>query len=197
MPRPRNPELPRMLLEAARTMLVQQGQPSFSLRSLSAEVGYTLTAIYRCYADRAALLRALQLHLFGELNSYVVPPPGISAYDAVLHGGRKFVEWAMAHPAEYLFMFNSYDPSVLLSPSEARTAQTGMHMFAELLRLAHRNGEVALDAPDIVAVQLIASLHGLVSLSLTGRLANTPGGDLRAYFDTHVEAQLRGLLPRR
>ena len=196
MPRPKNPRLPAMLLEAARELLVQHNHPGFSLRALSAHVGYTLTAVYRCYENRGALLRALQLHLFTELNSFTVPPPGLTAYDAVLHSGRKFVEWAVAHPAEYLFMFSNYDPEVLLSGKDARTAQAGLHMLVELLRLARRNGEVTIDEPEAAAVQLITSLHGIVSLSLTGRLAGTVGEDLLGFFDTHVEAQLRSLIPR-
>jgi AcrR family transcriptional regulator len=196
MPRPKNPKLPTMLLQAARELLVEHGHPGFSLRAVSAHVGYTLTAVYRCYENRGALLRALQLHLFAELNSFTVPPPGGSAYDAVLHSGRKFVEWAVSHPAEYLFMFSNYDPELLLSDVDARTAQAGLRMLVELLRLASANGEVTIKEPEVAAVQLITSLHGVVSMSLTGRLADTPGADLLEFFDAHVEAQLRSLIPR-
>ncbi len=164
------------------------------MRELSAHVGYALTAVYRCYENRGALLRALQLTLFAELNGFTMPPPGGTAYEAVRHSGRKFVEWAADHPAEYLFMFSNYDPQVLLSESDARVAQAGLHMLAQLLKLARDNDEIDIKDPKAAAVQLITSLHGLVSLSITGRLANTPGDDLRKFFDDHAEAQLRTLL---
>ena len=67
MPRPQNPELRDALLTAAIQLLDANG-PEFSLRALADSVGYTVTAVYRCYANRSALLTAMQLELFDQLG---------------------------------------------------------------------------------------------------------------------------------
>lgn len=190
MPRPRNEKLPQMLLDAARELLVKHGTPTFSLRELSQHVGYTLTAVYRCFDNRAALLRALQLELFEELNAHTRPSMSLPPQDAIRSSGRMFVQWAIDHRAEYLFMFSSYDDAALLSDDDAAIAQGNMHLLAQYLEFHKNQGTLHVDDPAAAAVVLITNLHGVVSLSLTGRLNRTPGENLLEFFDAHLEPQL-------
>ncbi len=67
MPRPPNPELPKMLLNTALRLLDERGNADFSMRELAQLNDYAVTAVYRCYESRAGLLRKMQIHLFGEL----------------------------------------------------------------------------------------------------------------------------------
>lgn len=186
MPRPANTALPELLLEAARQLLVERGRADFSVRQLCQRVGYSLTAVYRCYENRAALLRALQLRLFSELNAHCVPTASDGAVSGLREAGGRFIEWAAEHPAEYLFMFSDQEPDLLLSSPEDRArAQAGIAGITMLLSAAKAAGQIDIDDPNVVAIQLLAELHGLASLALTGRLVGTVGEDPRAFITAH------------
>lgn len=186
MPRPKNEELPEALLNAARQMLVERGGPHFSMRELAAEVGYTLTAIYRCFDNRAALLRQLMLKLFAEFNAHCIPPMDDGPRAAIRDAGRRFVEWAVAHPSEYLFMFSEYGAeSLLVDDEDVALARAGLEGTVLLLSAAQAAGELELEDPEATAIHVLTHLHGLCSLSLTGRLKGTIADDPLAFFFAH------------
>ena len=124
MPRPINPRLRDDLLDAAILLLERQG-PSFSVRDLSAEIDYSATAVYRCFASRGDLLKAVQVRLFVELVTELMPPsPCDEAVSAqILDLGRRFVVWGVDHPVRYTFMFQNVDPDALLDEHERNIAR--------------------------------------------------------------------------
>tara|TARA_R110002096_G_scaffold436100_1_gene667643 strand:- start:3537 stop:4139 length:603 start_codon:yes stop_codon:yes gene_type:complete len=195
MPRPRNPELPTLLLAAAEELLVKKGGPHFSLRELSARVGYTLTAVYRCFENRAALLRQLNLRLFSEFNSYCVPPLDSGPLEATRMAGRRFVQWAVEHPTQYLFMFSEYgSDSLLTSPEEKATARIGLVGITTLLRMSKQIGQIDIEDPEATAIELLCYLHGLASLALSGRLEGTPGNDALEFLEANSTRMINRLL---
>jgi len=195
MPRPRNQELPALLLAAAEELLVKNGGPNFSMRELSARVGYTLTAVYRCFDNRAALLRQLTLRFFSEFNAYCVPPLDSGPLEATRMAGRRFVEWAVEHPTQYLFMFSEYgSDSLLTSQQEKSTARLGLVGITTLLRMSKQMGQIDIEDPEATAIELLCYLHGLASLSLSGRLEGTPGGDAMEFLEANSTRMINRLL---
>lgn len=195
MPRPRNQELPALLLAAAEELLVEKGGPYFSMRELSARVGYTLTAVYRCFDNRAALLRKLTLRFFSEFNSYCVPPLDSGPLEATRMAGGRFVQWAVEHPTQYLFMFSEYgSDSLLTSPQERATARIGLVGITTLLQMSKQMGQIDIEDPEATAVELLCYLHGLASLSLSGRLEGTSGEDPMAFLEANSTRMINRLL---
>ncbi len=195
MSRPTNEQLPELLIEAARALLVERGDATFSVRELCQRVGYSLTAVYRCFENRAAVLRQLQLTLFTEFNAYCVPSSADGPLDAVRLAGRRFVSWAVAHPSEYLFMFSDYRvESRLFDQRDVDAARSGLQGITFLLTAANAAGEIHIEHPEVVAIQLLSHLHGFVTLSLTGRLQGTPGADTEAFIAEHADTFVHRLL---
>jgi len=165
-------------------MLDESGGPTFSMRALAKREGYAVTAVYRCFPSRGALLKAMQLHLFTEL-------PGALALEelgerpiseALQELGVRFVSWAMAHPVRYRFMFLTEEPDALLSPEEQALARAPLIALAGVLTAAPlRSG---LD-PHAAATWLFAGLHGLISLHLQARLDPAIVPDPTAFVRVH------------
>ena len=150
-------------------MLDEAGAPSFSMRALAKREGYAVTAVYRCFPSRGALLKAMQLQLFTELPGALAlaelgqrPIP-----DALQELGLRFVRWAMAHPARYRFMFLNDEPDALLTDEEQALARAPLVALAQMLAAAPLRTGLE---PRAAATWLFASLHGLITLHLQARL---------------------------
>ena len=172
MPRPQNPELRDALLTAAIQLLDANG-PDFSLRALADSVGYTVTAVYRCYANRSALLTAMQLELFDQLGVALFSnrfddEQEVSIRIGML--GEQFLSWAMRHPKRYQFMFTSTDPETLLSGADRMRAQAPLQMLATLLQHGIERGELRAHDAKTTAVFLFSAIHGFASLCCAHRL---------------------------
>ncbi len=184
MPRSRDPKLPQRLLQQALSLLDQEGGPTFTMRALAKREGYAVTAVYRCFPSRGALLKAMQLHLFATLpEALVLQDLGRQPISEALHVlGVRFVSWAMAHPARYRFMFLSDEPDALLTAEEQALARAPLTVLADILAAAPlRPG---LD-PHAAATWLFAGVHGLIALHLHARLDPAEVPDPAEFIRVH------------
>jgi AcrR family transcriptional regulator len=184
MPRPVNPNLQTDLLDAAIALLESKG-PAFSMRDLSRAIGYSTTAVYRCFANRADLLRAMQLRLFEELSVDLMRPatPG-PLVPQITALGAAFVSWGVANPVRYEFMFHNAQPEASLDAAERQLVMSPLWALEALLEAAVATGELVELDPKTVALMMFSSVHGLVSLHLAHRLEGAASeGPVAVYGD--------------
>lgn len=184
MPRPQNPELRTRLIAAAIDLLDANGS-DFSMRTLADSVGYTVTAVYRCFANREALLSAMQLELFDrlhlELSGFVASHDGdIAALIGTL--AEQFLAWAITHPVRYSFMFIASDAEVLLTGEDRARAQAPLLMLSALLQQGMASGELRVQDPKMTAILLFSSIHGFASLYCAHRLEGLLEGSPQEAF---------------
>jgi AcrR family transcriptional regulator len=93
------------LLEAARGLANEQSIDSITLREVARRAGVSHAAPYHHFADKRALLKALALEAFKELlqvqQAQIQPDPNATLYNI----GLSYVQFALAHPTEFGFMF--------------------------------------------------------------------------------------------
>lgn len=196
MPRPHNQTLARDLLRSAKSLLEEAGGTDFSMRELSHRVGYSVTAVYRCYADRSDLLKALQIDLFETLSVQLVEEQqsGQSSRSQIRQMGRDFLCWAVAHPAQYRFMFHATEPGALLEGPEQALARMPLTYVKSLIEAANARGDMWVEDPESMATMLFSTLHGLVSLHLSQRLNPAHVPDPIAFYDRYASFWLESLL---
>ena len=196
MPRSPNPRLRADLLSSAVRLLDARGGPSFSMKELCAEVDYSVTAAYRVFRSRADLLRALQLHLFTELFTDLAGGEVSScARTETRLLGRRFLVWAVDHPARYRFMFHNTEAEALLSASDQVLARAPLQYLESVLERGRSAGVFSVADPGSTALLLFASLHGLASLHLSERLDRSRVPDLIAFYDRWADHWLAVLTP--
>jgi len=94
------------VVAAARRLIARHGAGALSMQAVGDEVGVRAPSLYKRFADRAALLTAVERQLFAELGARledaagVAPPP--EALRAIALAYRAF---ACAHPRGYELMF--------------------------------------------------------------------------------------------
>lgn len=144
----RDAELNReRLLSAAASVLLRDG-PNVPLATIASTAGVGIGTLYRSYADRAALLRALQLRAYGFLNQILdeVETQPLSGLDAV----GQFLTRTLAIGEQLVLPLHGAPPLVTAEAVRARQAiNRRLERFLERGR-AERGIRAAVNATDII-----------------------------------------------
>src|SRR5919198_258034 len=99
-------ETRRQILEAARQMFVEQGFEATTMRSIASKVGYTATAVYHHFRDKAALVAELCAVDFRALTDALRKAGAlVDPLERLARMGEAYVEFGLTHPMQYQFMF--------------------------------------------------------------------------------------------
>lgn len=206
----------------AREQMRKDGSAGISLRGIAAELGLTVTALYRYYAGRDDLITALILDGFNAQADALEAARDQHALGD--HAGQilamllTYRQWALDHAADYQLLYGNpipgYDaPRELTVPAASRNLTT---MVIALLD-AHQAGALTLPPevanppaqiaahiaslppaqgvpPAIVYLGVIgwARIHGMIALEMHG---HTPPvvGDAEAFYRAEVVALMRAM----
>ncbi|HEY8374509.1 MAG TPA: TetR/AcrR family transcriptional regulator [Pseudonocardiaceae bacterium] len=104
-------ETEREIRTQARTLLVERGRESVTLRAIARELGITAPALYRYYGSREELLQAvcedIACDLADALRTAIEEHPEDQVTERVYAACREFRRWALAHPHEFALVFAS------------------------------------------------------------------------------------------
>lgn len=173
-------ELRDLILEASKGILLKSGKEGLSIRKIAAEIEYSPATIYLYYTDKDAILHDLMERGFEQLGHYMLPcwsesDPGKRIWMI----GQAYVRFAMDHKDWYDLMFNSASPMKHIEKCK-EDWDAGVQMFdtlVETCRLYVETSHRKHLKPEILALQLWASVHGLVNLAQTERLDIVRSGD--------------------
>ncbi|MDX2005544.1 MAG: TetR/AcrR family transcriptional regulator [Meiothermus sp.] len=172
---------PQAILEAALELLEQEGSAALSMRNLAERLGVRAPSLYRHYADKEALERALSEQAAIILRRHIgqAAQQG-SGRQAVLAAGRAYLEFARRHPELYALLTEKVG-----LPS---TPGAGKDLWGLVLSLV---GNVTGNPDDTAAaVALWSLLHGFAVLERSGMFGPSgPQGGL----ERGLEALLGGL----
>lgn len=171
-------DLPRALLEAAQR-LIERGEP-LTLRAAAQAAGVSVAAPYRHFADREALLAAVQAQGFRELarrtdEARRAARTPINSLTAV---GLAYVEFAADHAAIYRLMFGP-ECDKANHPELMAAGHAALSVLVEAVAACKAAGLVKGDVQRVALAGWSMS-HGLASLHADGMLAATMPGDLQA-----------------
>lgn len=153
------------LIDAATTLLDEQGEAGVTLRALAKATGVSAMAPYRHFADKAALLGAVAEAGFAELAAVLAEADRAEpAKAALVAQGLAYFRFAQAHPAMFRLMFGG-NPGCTVAPKEYGEA------FAILSR---RVASLTGGDPGPATLAAWGVVHGLSTLALDGKV---PGED--------------------
>jgi AcrR family transcriptional regulator len=162
----------QLIITTARTLAEAEGWDAVTTRRLSTEIEYSQPVLYKHFTGMEQLADAIAIEGFGELAEALgaAHSGGGPASDALTRIAQAYLGFARDNPAVYDAMFTR---ATALRFAAEDTPPELTAAFAELRQA------VALVADDYHADALTevfwAALHGLVTLSRTGRLR--PGYD--------------------
>lgn len=162
-----NQERRRQILDAS-LAVIEAGEPGadFHVQQIAEEAGLNRTVVYRHFADRADLDRAIQAEILRRLTELLLPAVSLdgSVNEIIERIISTYVTWAVEHPA--LHRLAEQDASGGSGP-----LQSGIHEIAtvltQLLELAVELLGAELDeaekaAVDPLAYALVGAVFGAV-----------------------------------
>jgi AcrR family transcriptional regulator len=161
---------------AARRLLDKEGADAVTMRRVADAVGITAMAVYRHYADRAALLDALANEGFDEL--------AIQLSTARLSGDIEkrwakildvYLDHALKNPRLFELMFLLQREGARQYPRDFKAGRSPTaNLMAELIREGMETGYFRKDDLWEIVFEMGALLQGLIMLYLGGRMAMSP-----------------------
>ncbi|MDX2160872.1 MAG: TetR/AcrR family transcriptional regulator [bacterium] len=184
---------PERILEQAGAMIDAEGAAALSLGRLAAALGIKAPSLYRYFASKDALIRALNeqhnRRLFAVMDA--ADAEGVDAGETALarlariaHAYRAF---AKANASAYVLAMTTREPDQL---PDVRDDEPRVLVYQRLL------AELVGEAESLAAIRgLLALMHGYVMLELHNQFRRS-GGDFDATYDAAVRAFLNGLAQR-
>jgi AcrR family transcriptional regulator len=173
-PRTADPAVRSALIEAAAGLVVREGRDSLTLRRLAAEVGTSTMAVYTHFGGMEQLRRAVRREAFARLAAHLddVERTRDPVADVVLLGWAYYTN-AADNPDLYRVMF-------MEQPIDAEDAVVGLDTFERLVAGVDRcvrKGRFAPADATMLATQLWAAEHGVISLLLAGIVSRVEAMD--------------------
>lgn len=190
-------DLRQKILAAATELFLENGFESVSMRKIAEKIEYAPSTIYLHFADKNQLCSAIAAEAFEVLlqglaeNEQRELPP----LETIRAGMRWFVDFGLAHPNQYRFVFGTVSPDALEHDSVIN--QFAMNALGFLARAIARGRAEGLFIPGDDMVDTFASwsqLHGLTIILINdyGKYG-FPWPPREAFIDRSIELILRGL----
>jgi AcrR family transcriptional regulator len=184
--------LRQALLRAAEVALEARGARDLSLRELSRELGVSHASPQRHFATKQDLLDALAIMGFERLSSVVAKAAEAHSQDfsaRLTEAAFAYVGFALKHPALFALMFEAKRRPEILP--ELRTALMAAYShIPKILKEGQEAGKIVVGDPDRLALTIGAALHGLVAMSIEGKVRGAP---LKTIVPETVHHLLEGL----
>lgn len=192
-------ETRRRILEAARRMFVESGFEATTMRSIASKIGYTATAVYHHFQDKAALVAELCTLDFRALTEALRKTATIAdPVERLERMGDEYIEFGLTHPMQYQFLFMTSRPNdVSAIPNQVDVGAACYEVLRETCRAVVATGRLRpeFEDADQLAQMAWGSLHGLVALQVTKRHDPVvPWRDVRQTARKMGSAMLRGML---
>ncbi len=164
-------DLRRALVEEALRTIQADGVGGLTLRGVGQTLGVSRTALYRHFADKAALLSEVAREGFRTLRLETIEAwerggRGWAGFEAM---GAAYVRFAVANPSHYRVMFGGF---VVGSPNAdvAREGSGAFQALVDAIVWLQKERLMRPDDPQQLARFVWALVHGVAMLIIDGLL---------------------------
>jgi AcrR family transcriptional regulator len=186
-------EIHEMALQAAETILTEEGFAALSARRIAAAMGYTVGTLYLVFKNLDDLILQLNGRTLDELYNHLSRVggghgPGLAGSRAL---GAAYLGFATENKHRFSMIFEHRMPSIDDLPDWYLEKIGRMFSLVEqnLRPLADERSEQEI---ALAARALWSGVHGIVILARTGRLKVIGGGSVEEMIDSLVLNYLEG-----
>jgi AcrR family transcriptional regulator len=182
------------ILDAARTIFVEEGYDALTMRRVAKAIEYSPTAIYLYFKDKAELVQALCDETFGKLVKRLqdLAKKQLDPLEYVEAGLRAYIDFGLKNPNHYYVTFIA-SPGRIEYPYEGSGGQRAFEFLRSCVQRCVETGAFRRVDVDTTAQALWMAAHGLVALLISNK--PFPFVARQRLVDHLMETQLRGLRP--
>jgi AcrR family transcriptional regulator len=160
-------EIREMVLDAAETIIVNDGYSALTVRKIAMDIGYTVGSVYMVFANMADLLMHIKANTVDDLTGQLQQVQGYPAEQQLAKLAKAYLHFAVQN-------FNRW---TLIYMPEAETPEWYRQKINGIFSLVE--APFAQLAPDSSAHQrtqaakaLWSGVHGICTLSLPGNISD-------------------------
>lgn len=184
------------LCRVATQQFAEAGYDGVTLRGLAGELGVSPMTPYRYFENKEAIFESVRAAAFDRFGDFTArtreATEALPPLEQLRAMGRSYVEFAVAEPHAYRIMF---ELDHLSNTDDAFLEESRARCWAQILAVCER----CVRASDLVGDPLLVAhlswvtLHGLVTLHLSGKLQ--VGLTLEDLLEPTLQSILRGAAP--
>jgi AcrR family transcriptional regulator len=184
----------QQIYQCALEILEAEGPQAVSMRRVAKEVGITAMAIYHHFPSREALLNAIVESEFAQLVEFFGQLNGHRSFEAaMIHIMDGYIDYALAHPRIFDYVFSAPRPGARRYPDDFRARRSPtLNITADIVSSWMKLGKLKRDDQWEVAMELWAHIHGYLMLWRGGRF-HLPEDEFRKLAHRSLRRLLHGL----
>ncbi|MFZ2407513.1 MAG: WHG domain-containing protein [Methylobacter sp.] len=180
-------EIREMVLDAAETIIINEGYPALTVRRIAMDIGYTVGSVYMVFANMADLVVHIKANTVDELTGQLQQIPDCAPERSIEELAKAYLRFAARNFNRWSMIFAQdaqapdwYQQKLnrLFSPVEAQFAQLAPDCPTQQLKQAAR--------------ALWSGIHGICTLSLTGEPDAADMNTVESTVVLLVESFIRG-----
>ena len=144
------------------------------MRAIAARLGVSATALYQHFESKAAILREIRLHGVDTLLTAMAPASELSDVEGRIREiASRYTESALSNPWLYKVLFQGEEVDwSSIEEDERDLLMAPLRQARSAFEMGVRSGVFRSDVDvDNTALLFWASLHGLASLMINGRIS--------------------------
>jgi AcrR family transcriptional regulator len=163
-------DLRQQILDAAREIFVANGYDDLSMRRIADRIGYSPTAIYLHFKDKAGLVQALCDETFAGLNKRLesLAKKHADPLDYLDAGLRAYIDHGLKNPSHYHVVFVA-GPRAVDYQYEGSTGQRAFQFLSGCVAACMAAGRIRKGDAEVTAQTLWMAVHGLVALLISDK----------------------------
>ncbi|NJL47667.1 MAG: TetR/AcrR family transcriptional regulator [Leptolyngbyaceae cyanobacterium SM2_5_2] len=189
-------DLRQGLIDAAISLISEEGISDLSLRQVARRVGVSHNAPYRHFEDKEALLAAVAEQGFQALGVAMETARqgmSIDASQRLEAIGIAYVKFALAQPFHYRLMFGDYHDNLSKYSALAEAAQQSFMVLVSTIQEGQAAGIFRSANPVDIARVAWSLVHGQSMLALDNKLQIEQGEEFVAFLKFSSQMLLQGL----
>ena len=161
----------QQIYQCALRVLEAEGPQAVSMRRVAKDVGITAMAIYHHFPSREALLDAVVDSEFEQLVGFFSRSNGKRSFEsAIVHIMDGYIEYALAHPRIFDYVFACPRPGARRFPDDFRARRSPtLNITADIVSSWIKAGKLKRDDAWEISMELWAHAHGYLALWRAGR----------------------------
>ena len=169
-------EMREMILDAAKKLFMKEGFEHVTIRRIAEEIEYSPATVYLYFADKDAILCALQEVGFRELYKRQHLLTSIKNPAEKLRAcGRIYMDFAMENQELYDLMFIMRAPmKAFQSPADWNIGKDAYEVLQSIITECIDQGYLNAPSPQIACFSVWALMHGVVSIFIRDRAPMIP-----------------------
>ena len=161
----------QQIYHCALRILESEGPQAVSMRRVAKEVGITAMAIYHHFPSREALLDTVVEFEFEQLVGFFSRSNGKRSFEAAMtHIMDGYIDYALAHPRIFDYVFSAPRPGARRFPDDFRARHSPtLNLVFDIVSSWIKLGRLKRDDAWEISMQLWAHAHGYLALWRGGR----------------------------